>query len=74
MFLEGMCLCGCGLLLFKVGVFYVVIGVGVLIIFIVCSLIDKFKFNCWNNGYVIVEVLFFISIEGYSKENICELL
>ncbi|RNE69597.1 1-acylglycerol-3-phosphate O-acyltransferase [Vibrio cholerae] len=73
MFPEGTRSRGRGLLPFKAGAFHAAIGAGVPIIPIVCSSTDKLKFNRWNNGHVIVEVLPPISTEGYSKENIREL-
>lgn len=67
MFFEGMCSCGCGLLLFKIGVFYIVIFVGVLIILIVCLMFyNKIDLNCWDNGMVICEELELIDISGYN--------
>ncbi len=73
MFPEGTRSRGRGLLPFKTGAFHAAIGAEVPIIPIVCSSTDKLKFNRWNNGHVIVEMLPPVSTEGYSKEGIREL-
>ncbi|MDV7105927.1 1-acylglycerol-3-phosphate O-acyltransferase [Vibrio sp. TH_r3] len=74
MFPEGTRSRGRGLLPFKTGAFHAAIGAGIPVIPIVCSTTqDKIKFNRWNNGHVIVEMLPPISTEGYKKENVREL-
>ncbi|WED26361.1 1-acylglycerol-3-phosphate O-acyltransferase [Vibrio sp. DW001] len=74
MFPEGTRSRGRGLLPFKTGAFHAAIGAGVPIIPIVCSSTQgKIKFNRWNNGHVIVEMLPPIKTEGYAKENTREL-
>lgn len=74
MFPEGTRSRGRGLLPFKTGAFHAAIGAGVPIIPIVCSTTQgKIKFNRWNNGHVIIEMLPPVSTEGYSKENVREL-
>lgn len=74
MFPEGTRSRGRGLLPFKTGAFHAAIGAGVPIIPIVCSSTQgKIKFNRWNNGHVIVEMLPPIKTEGYGKENTREL-
>ncbi|KOO12381.1 hypothetical protein AKJ18_24240 [Vibrio xuii] len=40
---------------------------------IVCSSTSDIKFNRWNNGHVIVEMLPPVSTEGYRKEQVREL-
>lgn len=70
-----MCSWGCGLLLFKIGVFYVVIVVGVLIIFVcVFNIFNKVNLNCLNNGLVIVEMLLLVDVSEYGKDQVCELV
>lgn len=74
MFPEGTRSRGRGLLPFKTGAFHAAIGAGIPIIPIVCSTTqDKIKFNRWNNGHVIVEMLPPIDSEGYGKDNVREL-
>ncbi|MGO2497073.1 MAG: 1-acylglycerol-3-phosphate O-acyltransferase [Vibrio litoralis] len=74
MFPEGTRSRGRGLLPFKTGAFHAAIAAQVPIIPIVCSSTDKLKLNRWNNGHVIVEMLPPISVEGYNKENVREIL
>jgi len=71
MFPEGTRSRGRGLLPFKTGAFHAAIGAGIPIIPIVCSTTQgKIKFNRWNNGHVIVEMLPPISSEDYGKGNV----
>ncbi|WP_153446194.1 1-acylglycerol-3-phosphate O-acyltransferase [Vibrio algicola] len=74
MFPEGTRSRGRGLLPFKTGAFHAAIAAQVPIVPIVCSSTDKIKLNRWNNGHVIVEMLPPISVEGYDKENVRQLL
>ncbi|MFV0575207.1 MAG: 1-acylglycerol-3-phosphate O-acyltransferase [Vibrio sp.] len=74
MFPEGTRSRGRGLLPFKTGAFHAAIAAQVPIVPIVCSSTDKLSLNRWNNGHVIVEMLPPISVEGYGKENVRELL
>ncbi len=73
MFPEGTRSRGRGLLPFKTGAFHAAIGAQVPIIPIVCSSTDHIKFNRWNNGHVIIEMLPPVSTEGYGKEGVREL-
>ncbi|MBD8512692.1 1-acylglycerol-3-phosphate O-acyltransferase [Photobacterium sp. WH77] len=73
MFPEGTRSRGRGLLPFKTGAFHAAIGAGVPVVPIVCSSTDKVKFNRWNNGVVIVEVMPPVSTEGMTKEDVREL-
>ncbi|KIF52218.1 1-acylglycerol-3-phosphate O-acyltransferase [Vibrio owensii] len=73
MFPEGTRSRGRGLLPFKTGAFHAAIGAEVPIIPIVCSSTDHIKFNRWNNGHVIIEMLPPVSSEGYGKEGVREL-
>lgn len=74
MFPEGTRSRGRGLLPFKTGAFHAAIAAQVPIVPIVCSSTDNLKLNRWNNGHVIVEMLPPISVEGYDKENVREIL
>ncbi|MGR5069550.1 MULTISPECIES: 1-acylglycerol-3-phosphate O-acyltransferase [Vibrio] len=73
MFPEGTRSRGRGLLPFKTGAFHAAIAAAVPIIPIVCSSTDRIKFNRWNNGHVIVEMLPPISTDGYGKESVRDL-
>ncbi|MBA5762072.1 1-acylglycerol-3-phosphate O-acyltransferase [Vibrio sp. 404] len=73
MFPEGTRSRGRGLLPFKTGAFHAAIGAQVGVIPIVCSSTSDIKFNRWNNGHVIVEMLPPVSTEGYRKEQVREL-
>lgn len=74
MFPEGTRSRGRGLLPFKTGAFHAAIAAQVPIVPIICSSTDKVKLNRWNNGHVIVEILPAIDTNGYSKENVRQLL
>lgn len=74
MFPEGTRSRGRGLLPFKTGAFHAAIAAQVPIVPIICSSTDKVKLNRWNNGHVIVEMLPAIDTNGYSKENVRQLL
>lgn len=75
MFPEGTRSRGRGLLPFKTGAFHTAIATGVPIVPIVCSeLHNKIDLNRKENGIVICETLDPISTEGYSRENIKELI
>jgi 1-acyl-sn-glycerol-3-phosphate acyltransferase len=73
MFPEGTRSRGRGLMPFKTGAFHAAIGAELPIIPIVCSTTSDIKFNRWNNGHVIVEMLPPVSTEGYRKEQVREL-
>lgn len=74
MFPEGTRSRGRGLLPFKTGAFHAAIGASLPIIPIVCSSTQgKIKFNRWDNGHVIVEMLPPVSTENYTKETVREL-
>lgn len=74
-FPEGTRSRGQGLLPFKSGAFHTAIAAGVPIVPIVCSpLHNKIDLNRLNNGTVICEQLDPISTEGYSRENVKELI
>lgn len=61
MFFEGICSYGWGLLFFKIGVFYIVMSVDVLVVFVCMSIIYKIiKLNCWDNGIIYFEMLVLI--------------
>ncbi|MCD9519760.1 1-acylglycerol-3-phosphate O-acyltransferase [Photobacterium phosphoreum] len=74
MFPEGTRSRGRGLLPFKTGAFHAAIGAQVPIVPIVCSSTDKVKFNRWDNGLVIVEVMKPIATVGLEKEDVRNLL
>ncbi|MGF1742910.1 1-acylglycerol-3-phosphate O-acyltransferase [Vibrio profundum] len=73
MFPEGTRSRGRGLLPFKTGAFHAAVGAEVPIIPIVCSSTKDLKFNRWNNGHVIVEMLPPISTEEYTKGSVRKL-
>lgn len=75
MFPEGTRSRGRGLLPFKTGAFHTAIAAGVPIVPVVCSnLHNKVDLNRKDNGIVICEQLEPISTEGYSRENLKELI
>ncbi|MDN3608955.1 1-acylglycerol-3-phosphate O-acyltransferase [Vibrio ostreicida] len=73
MFPEGTRSRGRGLLPFKKGAFHAALGAKAAIVPIVCSSTDGLKFNRWNNGHVIVEMMPPVSIEGKTKEDVRQL-
>ncbi|MCJ2378338.1 1-acylglycerol-3-phosphate O-acyltransferase [Vibrio sp. ZSDZ34] len=73
MFPEGTRSRGRGLLPFKTGAFHAALGANLPIVPIVCSSTDKLKFNRWDNGHVIIEMMPPVSTEGYSKEEVRKL-
>ncbi|MHA2939187.1 1-acylglycerol-3-phosphate O-acyltransferase [Vibrio sp. RC27] len=73
MFPEGTRSRGRGLLPFKTGAFHTAIGAKFPIIPIVCSSTGHLKFNKWNNGHVIVEILDPVDISQYERENVRKL-
>ncbi|MDE9445609.1 1-acylglycerol-3-phosphate O-acyltransferase [Xenorhabdus bovienii] len=74
MFPEGTRSCGRGLLPFKTGAFHAAIAAGVPIVPVcVSSTHDRIKFNRWNNGTVIVEMLPPIDTTKYTKEQVRQL-
>ncbi len=62
-----------GLLPFKTGAFHAAVGAHLPIIPVVCSSTNHLKFNRWDNGHVIVEMLPPVSVEGMEKDDIREL-
>lgn len=75
MFPEGTRSRGRGLLPFKTGAFHTAITAGVPIVPIVCSnLHNKIDLNRKNNGVVICEQLEPIDTNGYSRDNLRELI
>ena len=72
-FPEGTRSRGRGLLPFKTGAFHAAVGAHLPIIPVVCSSTNHLKFNRWNNGHVIVEMLPPVSVEGMEKDDIREL-
>ncbi|MFD2176373.1 1-acylglycerol-3-phosphate O-acyltransferase [Veronia pacifica] len=74
LFPEGTRSRGRGLLPFKKGAFHAAIAAGVPIVPIVCSSTNKLSVNRGNNGHVLVELLDPISVEGYNKDNVNELV
>ncbi|MDE1482134.1 1-acylglycerol-3-phosphate O-acyltransferase [Xenorhabdus bovienii] len=74
MFPEGTRSRGRGLLPFKTGAFHAAIAAGVPIVPVcVSSTHDRIKFNRWNNGTVIVEMLPPIDTTKYTKEQVRQL-
>ncbi|ATF08910.1 1-acylglycerol-3-phosphate O-acyltransferase [Candidatus Enterovibrio altilux] len=73
LFPEGTRSHGRGILPFKTGAFHAAIGAGVPIVPIVCSSTKNLKVSRGDNGYIIVELMDPISIEGYGKKNVREL-
>ncbi|MBD2810692.1 1-acylglycerol-3-phosphate O-acyltransferase [Xenorhabdus sp. Vera] len=74
MFPEGTRSRGRGLLPFKTGAFHAAIAAGVPIVPVcVSSTHGKIKFNRWNNGTVIVEILPAVDTTKYTKEQVREL-
>ncbi|MCE0557849.1 MULTISPECIES: 1-acylglycerol-3-phosphate O-acyltransferase [unclassified Motilimonas] len=75
MFPEGTRSRGRGLMKFKTGAFHTAIQAGVPIVpTVVSDTHDQVKWNRWNNGEVIVEMLEPIDTTGYNKENVRELM
>ncbi|WP_339389086.1 1-acylglycerol-3-phosphate O-acyltransferase [Vibrio caribbeanicus] len=72
-FPEGTRSRGRGLLPFKTGAFHAAVGAHLPIIPVVCSSTNHLKFNRWDNGHVIVEMLPPVSVEGMEKDDIREL-
>ena len=72
-FPEGTRSRGRGLLPFKTGAFHAAVGANLSIIPVVCSSTNHLKFNQWDNGYVIVEMLPPVSVEGLEKDDIRDL-
>ncbi|CBJ80934.1 1-acyl-sn-glycerol-3-phosphate acyltransferase [Xenorhabdus bovienii str. Jollieti] len=74
MFPEGTRSRGRGLLPFKTGAFHAAIAAGVPIVPVcVSSTHDRIKFNRWNNGTVIVEMLPPIDTTKYTKDQVRQL-
>ncbi|CDM88038.1 1-acylglycerol-3-phosphate O-acyltransferase [Xenorhabdus bovienii] len=74
MFPEGTRSRGRGLLPFKTGAFHAAIAAGVPIVPVcVSSTHDRIKFNRWNNGTIIVEMLPPIDTTKYTKEQVRQL-
>lgn len=70
MFPEGTRSRGRGLLPFKTGAFHAAIAAGVPVIPVVVSdTHDKIKFNRWNNGLVIVEMLPPVDIKQFEGQS-----
>lgn len=72
-FPEGTRSRGRGLLPFKTGAFHAAVGANLSIIPVVCSSTNHLKFNQWDNGHVIVEMLPPVSVEGLEKDDIRDL-
>lgn len=72
-FPEGTRSRGRGLLPFKTGAFHAAVGANLSIIPVVCSSTNHLKFNQWDNGHVIVEMLSPVSVEGLEKDDIRDL-
>lgn len=75
LFPEGTRSYGRGLLPFKTGAFHSAIGAQVPLVPVCMSTThQQIKLNRWYNGKIIIEMLEPISTEGYSRENIRELM
>lgn len=75
MFPEGTRSKGKGLLPFKTGAFHIALQAGVPIVPIACSsYFGQVDLNRWDNGELIVEIMPPISVEGYSPNQIRDLL